>query len=121
MRDCLRNQRTIWYALYDGKEPVMVNGLDSGQNKEIYSKPKMAEVNVASATGGAETELFGASVQYDRVISTVQDLPIDEYSRIWVDTIPNEQADNSDYKVKQVAKGLDQHLWAIEKVVRNGY
>ena len=120
MRDLKRNQTPFWYSLYSGKEAVLVNGFKTGQTKETYTAPVRAEAHISPATGGSEAEMFGNAVQYDRVISTVQSLPIDEYSRIWVDTEPNEAADNYDYKVKKAAKGLNQHLWAIEKVVRNG-
>ena len=120
MRDCLRNQRKIWYSLFIEKQPVLEDGYETGQYENVYSDPSPVWVSVTSATGGSEAELFGASVQYDRVISTVQNLPIDEYSRLWIDSDPNAGGE-PDYKVKRAAKGLSQHLWAIEKVVRNGY
>lgn len=118
MRDCRRNQRKIWYSLYQGKEKVLKDGLETGQHKEIYSDPVCVYVCVSAATGTAETALFGAAISYDRILSTVKDLPIDEYSRVWIDVAPNDKADNFDYKVKRVAKGLNQHLWAVEKVTR---
>lgn len=120
MRDALRNQSKFWYSLYQGKEPVLKNGFDTGQTREKYSEPIQASARISSATGESEVELFGASVKYDRIISTVQNLPIDEYSRLWIDCEPDEKRQNFDYKVKRVAKGLNQHLWAIEKVVSNG-
>lgn len=120
MRNLKRNQVTFWYSLYEGKEDILKDGFKTGQKKETYSAPVQAEASISSATGGSDVELFGTSVQYDRIISTVEPLPINEFSRIWVDTIPNEKADNYDYKVKRVAKGLCQHLWAIEKVVGHG-
>lgn len=119
MRDLRRNQVSFWYSRYEGKEPVLKNGVETGQFKEIYSEPIKAWARISSATGGSETEMFGAAVSYDRVISTVQPLPIDEYSRLWIDTDPTTGGD-WDYKVKRVAPGINQNLWAIEKVVRNG-
>lgn len=119
MRDARRNQVYFWYSRYLGKEPVLKNGFETGQNRERYSKPTQARARISSATGESEVELFGASVRYDRIISTVQNLPIDEYSRLWIDCDPATGA-GPDYRVKRVAKGLNQHLWAIEKVVSNG-
>ena len=119
MRDLIRNQVPFWYSLYLGKEPVLVDGFETGQYKERYSEPVRGMARISSVTGESEAEMFGASVQYDRLISTVQNLPIDEYSRLWVDSDPATGAE-FDYKVKRVSKGLNQHLWAIEKVVRNG-
>ena len=120
MRNLKRNQVTFWYSLYQGKEDILKDGFKTGQYKELYSEPVKAAASISSAKGGSEVELFGTSVQYDRVISSVEALPLDEYSRIWIDAEPNEKADNFDYKVKRVAKGLAQHLWAIQKVVQNG-
>lgn len=119
MRDLKRNQRAIWYSLYVGKEPVLQNGFETGQYVETYSAPVCVRISVSSSTGGSEAELFGASVQYDRVLSSVQDLPIDEYTRLWVDKAPTSDTfDDHDFVVKRVAKGLNQNLWAIAKVVR---
>ena len=116
MRDLRKNQVSIWYALYERKEPVKKNGHETGQYTEIFSDPVQVWISVAPATGASEAELFGASVQYDRVLSSVRPLPIDEYSRLWVEKTPTDG--DHDYVVKRVAKGLNQNLWAIAKVVR---
>lgn len=119
MRNLKRNQIPFWYSLYEGKEDVLKDGFKTGQKKEIYSEPVQTMASIASATGSSDVELFGTSVQYDRIISTVEELPLDEYSRIWIDADPT-AGEAHDYKVKRVAKGLCQHLWAVEKVVQNG-
>ena len=119
MRNLKRNQVTFWYSLYSAKEPVLKNGFKTGQYKKGYSEPVKAEASISSATGGSDVKLFGTAVTYDRVISSVELLPIDEYSRIWIDNDPT-AGEPHDYKVKRVAKGLAQHLWAIERVVQNG-
>lgn len=118
MRDLARNQIIFWYSLYLGKEPVLKNGFETGQYTDAYTDPVAVKARISSATGENEVEMFGTAIQYDRVISSVQNLPIDEYSRLWIDSDPSEGADY-DYRVKRVAKGLNQHLWAIEKVVKN--
>lgn len=116
MRDLKKNQIGIWYSLYSDKEPVLRDGFETGQYKKGYSEPVFVKVSVSPSTGASEAELFGTSVQYDRVISSVQNLPINEYSRLWVEKTP---ADGEhDYTVKRVAAGLNQNLWAIAKVVR---
>lgn len=119
MRDLHRNQVPFWYSLYSSKEPVLKDGFKTGQYKEGYTEPVKAYARISSATGESEAEMFGADIKYDKIISSVQNLPIDEYSRLWIDTDPTTGAGH-DYKVKRVAKGLDQHLWAIEKVTGNG-
>lgn len=116
MRDLRRNQVPFWYSLYVGKEDVLKDGCKTGQKREIYTTPFRAEARISNTTGESDAEMFGANLQYDRVISTVQDLPINEYSRIWVDADPETGAKH-DYVVKRVARGLTQNLWAIAKVV----
>lgn len=120
MRDLKRNQTSFWYSLYSSKEPVLKNGFKTGQYKSGYTEPVKAMACISPATGDSAVEMFGTDIQYDRVISSVQSLPIDEFSRLWVEADPSTGAEY-DYKVKRVAKGLNQNLWAIEKVVRNGY
>lgn len=116
MRDCLRNQVEFWYSTFIKKEPILKDGFETGQYESVYSDPVKAKARITSATGESDAELFGADVRYDRVISTVQNLPIDEYSRLWIEKSP-ERYDDHDYVVKRVAKGLNQNLWAIAKVV----
>lgn len=122
MRDLKRNQVPFWYSCYEGKESVLKNGFETGQYKETFSEPVKAWAQISSAKGESDVEMFGAAISYDRIISTVQDLPINEFSRLWVDTDPDasKKGEDFNYKVKWVARGLDQHLWAIERVVRNG-
>lgn len=124
MRDCLRDCVPIWYALFLRKDPIYKDGvtdadgnpIETGQYKEIYTDPVRVMVPVSPNTGAAEAEVFGSSVQYDRVISTVQRLGLTEQSRLWVDCTP-ENDTAPDYKVKRVAEGLDQNLYAIERIV----
>ena len=111
-----RNQVPFWYATFVKKEPILKDGFDTGQYRDVYSDPVRAKARISSATGESESELFRASVRYDRVISSVTKFPIDEYSRLWIDVEPTEEPD---YVVKRVALGLNQHLWAIAKVIRN--
>ena len=122
MRDLRRNQVPFWYSLYEGKDAILKDGFETGQYKEKYSEPVQAIARISSATGESDVEMFGAAISYDRIITTVQDLPINEFSRLWVDVDPDASKNGEDYnyKVKRVARGLNQHLWAIEKVVRNG-
>ena len=70
---------------------------------------------------------FGESESYDKVI-VLDNLksPINEYSILWVDTLPHLNDDGTtdtphDYIVKKVARSLNSVSIAISKVnVRNG-
>ena len=90
--------------------------------------------NISAAKGETQTRQFGENESYDKVI--VMDFitpPIDEYSVLWVDTLPILNADGSlkvndagevitphDYVVKKVAKSLNSVSIAISKVTVSG-
>lgn len=124
MRDCLRDCIPIWYALYLRKEPIYKDGvtdadgnpIETGQYREIYTDPVRVMVPVSPNTGAAESEVFGSSVQYDRVISTCLRLGLTEQSRLWVSCSPLDGA-KPDYRVKRVAESMTQNLYAIERIV----
>ena len=65
---------------------------------------------------------FGDSESYDKVIVLDdKNIPIDEYSILWVDTLPTLNEDGStetphDYVVKQVARSLNSVSIAVSKV-----
>ena len=77
---------------------------------------------MSAAQGEMQTRQFGESEGYDKVIVLDdKDIPIDEYSVLWVDTLPHLNADGStetphDYVVKKVARSLNSVSIAISKV-----
>lgn len=115
MRCLQRNKRGFWYALFDH----VVNDGDEPYN--VYKEPVYMEANVSAATGQTQTEMFGDSQDYDRVIVTDElDCPIDEHSVLWIDKEPEFDGDNEptawDYVVKRIAKPLDSVSIAVKKV-----
>lgn len=115
MRCLKRNTRGFWYSLLsqtisDGDEPY-----------NVYSLPTYMEANISAETGKAQTEMFGADANYDRVIVTDEiNCPIDENSVLWVDKEPEYDEDDLptgwDYIVKRVANPLDSKSYAIKRV-----
>lgn len=127
MRSLVRNKRKFYYALYEKREEITVgNGISTGQYELIYSEPVMMFGNVSAAVGSIQNRQFGESESYDKVIVLDNpNTPIDEYSRLWVDTLPlsNENGVGSiphDYIVKKVARSLNSVSIAISKVDVNG-
>ena len=133
---CLnRNKVAFFYALYEGREPILnAQGRPSGQHKVIHSNPIKAYANISAAKGETQTRQFGENEVYDKVI-VMDNLPspIDEYSILWVDTVPKLNEDGSlmvdesgevitphNYVVKQVAKGLNSVMIGISKVSVRG-
>lgn len=119
MRLLKRNRQRIYYALYQGKEPIKDEyGNETGEYKLIYSDPIPLEVSISAARGESSTTQFGALEDYDRVIITDDMMcPINEHSILWIDNLdPNQK---HDYIVKRVAKSLNFISYAVKKVKVN--
>lgn len=118
-----RNKTTFYYALYTGQSEIIDEyGNATGQYSVTYGNPTKAFGNVSAAQGEMQTRQFGESESYDKVI-VLDDVntPIDEYSILWVDSVPHSNGDNStetpyDYVVKKVARSLNSVSIAISKV-----
>ena len=135
MRCMNRNKVKFYYALYKGRELILnEQGRKTGQYKVIHGNPIEGHANISAAKGETQTRQFGENESYDKVV--VMDFitpPIDEYSVLWVDTLPALNTDGSlkvngageiitphDYVVKKVAKSLNSVSIAISKVTVSG-
>ena len=123
MRCMVRNKTSFYYAPYTGKNEITDEyGNATGQYSLTYGNPIEVHGNISPVQGIVPTQLFGASTNYDRVI-VIDDvhIPIDEYSVLWVDTLPQLEGDGStttphDYVVTKVARSLNSVAVAISKV-----
>lgn len=129
---CLkRNKVAFYYALYQGKQPIIdSSGNDTGEYENAYSTPTLYMANISAAKGETEVRQFGDNLAYDKVIVMDNNAPeIDEYSILWVDTLPELDREGNlttdeaeevitphDYIVKKVAKSLNSVSLAISKV-----
>ncbi|SCJ99908.1 Uncharacterised protein [uncultured Eubacterium sp.] len=131
MRAMLRNKSKFHYALYKGKIPKTDEyGNVTGEYELVYENPVEFAANISAAKGETTTRQFGESEGYDKVIVMDNDAPpIDEYTVLWVDTIPQVDTDGAlaksdtgeiitpyDYIVKKVARSLNSVSIAICKV-----
>ena len=122
LKDLKINQVTFWYRTYLGEiEEVDEDGYLTGSKTIAFSEPVMAKARISPNTQDAQTMPFGVELDYDKAMSTVQDLPIDEYSQLFVDIEPEydengKLINEADYKVVRVAKDLQQKVWAIKKI-----
>lgn len=123
MRSMERNKQTIYYALYQGKTPILDDdGNETGDSKISYSNPVKFKIRVSPNKGDSSEEVFGKSLDYDRVMYTAEhSFPIDEYSILWINEKPEIKEDGStdtshDYTVTRLAKDLNEWLFAIKKV-----
>lgn len=121
MKTLKRNQVSLWYLLYDHKEPVKdEDGNETGESQVFYKTAVQMSANVSAATGTAQVEQFGNLAGYDKVIVT-DDLscPIDENTVLFLDKEPEYDEDGLplyDYLVKRVAKSLNSISYAVSKV-----
>ena len=123
MRCMVRNKTAFYYALYSEQSEITDEyGNATGQYSVTYDNPTRAIGNVSAAQGEMQTRQFGDSESYDKVI-VLDDVntPIDEYSVLWVDTLPTLNYDGTtatphDYVVKKVARSLNSVSIAISKV-----
>lgn len=128
MRGMIRNKSKFYYASYIGKTEIIDEyGNATGEYKILYSILNEGSANISAAQGELKFRQFGESESYDKVI-VLDDIntPIDEYSILWVDTLPTLNEDGStttphDYIVTRKAKSLNTVILAIRKVdVANG-
>ena len=135
MRSLLRNKVKFYYALYDKQNEITDEyGNKIGQYEIVYGKPVKLFGNISPSVGEIQNRQFGESESYDKVIVLdKRDIPIDEYSVLWVDTLPLLDDDGNlvlkedgtevtphDYIVKKIARSLNSISIAIRKVDVNG-
>ncbi len=135
MRCMVRNKSTFYYALYQSRTEIVDDyGNATGQYEITFSDPASYEANISAAKGETQSRQFGENEAYDKVVVMDNEAPgIDEYSVLWVDTVP--QLDENghlavntdgevitpyDYVVKKVARSLNSVSLAISKVKVNG-
>ena len=119
-----RNKVKFYYALYEGKEAVVDEyENETGEYEVKHGNPTEYYANISAAKGETMTRQFGEDESYDKVLVMDNDAPaIDEYSILWVDTLPDIDEDDGttdtphDYIVKKVARSLNSVSFAISKV-----
>ena len=125
MRCLLRNMREFYYARYECKNEIEDEyGNKTGEYEVVYGEPVKCRANISAARGEVQSRQFGESESYDKVIVLDDvNIPIDEYSILWVDSLPfdkTEKVTPHDYIVKKVARSLNSVSIAISKVRVNG-
>ena len=122
IKDLRINQVGFYYQTYEGKtEEVDEDGNYTGETTISYSDPVYARARISPNSGEAALSPFGADLKYDRQLSTVQDLDIDEHTRLFVDVVPEINNDGStdtepDFECVAVAKDLQQNVWALRRL-----
>ena len=115
MRNCKKNQRTLYYALFTGTQKLKDEyGNDTLEVEKIYSDPIKMELNISASVGGEAVQVFGSLSNYSRVILTTDiNCPINEGSHIWFG-VSTDKPHN--YEVVKVADSKNSLLIAISEV-----
>lgn len=127
MRSLKRNQQRLYYATYNNKIPITdENGDFTGDYEAGYSAPVSFYANISPAKGSSQEEVFGKNLDYSRTVVTCDmTLPIDEFSRIWIETEPvlnadgTANGDSADYSVVQVARSLNSVAYALKRLAKS--
>lgn len=123
MLDARINTVPLWYALYSESAPAVdENGDYTGESSSGYGDPVKIRANLSPARGREEDDIFGASLNYNKTITTARmNLGIDEHTLIW-DSDPGEDADPSTakYRVVGVAKGHYHMRYALRQIRQEG-
>ena len=127
MRCMERNKQVFYFSSFTDKvEIVDEYGNRTGEYKVLYDNPTKLSGNISAAMGEMQNRQFGESELYDKVIVLGNpNVSIDEYSILWVDTLPKLKEDGStdtphDYIVKKIARSLNSVSIAISKVTVSG-
>lgn len=122
MKTLNRNKQTFYYATYTDKTEIMDGELHTFEYTTGYSAWTEFRANISPARGESYADVFGADVNYDRVIVT-EDLtcPIDEHTVLAIDIAPNKRTTVADppvydYVVTKKAKSLNFIQYAVAKV-----
>lgn len=122
MKTLERNKQTFYYATYSTRTEDMDGQLHTFEYTPTYSEWTEFRANISPARGESSADVFGADVNYDRVIVT-DDLtcPIDEHTVLAIDIEPNVRETTADmpiydYVVTKKAKSLNFIQYAVAKV-----
>ena len=119
MRELEINKQTIYYAAYlSNVNAVNGSGQKTGEKQKTYSTPVAFRINVSSARGNADRDIFGINCNYTHTMSTADlDCPITETSVLWVGITPGENNTTPpNFVVVRKAKSLHDIVYAIREV-----
>jgi len=133
MRMQRRNERKLFYSLFNAKTPIIYtdsdgNVYETGEYKVTYSAPVEFKGNIAmSSAGYSEAMEFGLDLSdYNATLVVDKDsLPINETSIIWFESEPQIDdegyavRESADYSVIKVNKSINVDKFVLKKLVQS--
>lgn len=119
MKSLERNSKVVNIAYYYGKQPSVVAGKSYEVDK--WDLPIETNLNVFVPSGEITVQLFGTTDNYDLIATSCDtSLQINENTKFWIDTIPNNATENNDYVVKNVKYSINSiAIGLVKKPVSN--
>ena len=122
MRNLVRNQRKLWYAVPMGNIPILDEyGNDTLEVEMAFASPLPFRANVSASVGQEAVEVFGTQTEYSRTVTIAgSECPLVEGCRVWFGVEPNELENNHNYTVIRVADSKNGYLVALRGVTLHG-
>ena len=115
MRGANRNKQVFWYALYDETSEGMDEYGNIDKQYATYGDPVKTSGNISPAKGEVVSRQFGDDDLYDRVIGPLPiDTPIDEYAVLWIDVVPELDADGH-LALNEIGHPVTPHNYIVRK------
>jgi hypothetical protein len=141
MRTLRRNSQKLYYSLLSGERPVYerdengnvqyidVDGrqiaIETGETDLSYSAPLEFMGNLSMSSGESKELEYGLNLSdYNAVLITSTNLPIDETSLIWANTKPTINPDGTadkntaDYHVVKCSLSINGAKYLLKRLVR---
>lgn len=102
-------------------EEIDEDGYKTGETHMVGGEIVKKYARISPNTADYINAPFGKDLVYDKMIATVQDLPITEQTKLFIDVVPEFHFDGStdtkpDYEVVRVARDLHENVWAIRRI-----
>ena len=117
MRGRKRQKQKIWVTRVD-KRPIIIDGKNTGEKFDAYSKPVLYWCSV-SATAGTPQEIGSGIVpNYDRDVTVFNGEIFHEGELIFVDTIPQLDSSGNLVSVGDYEEPVTKPDYSVKKVMR---
>lgn len=118
MRSLEINKIPLWYALYNGKQPILdSDGNETGEYTSGYAPPVKIRIRVSPNKGESTSQFFGALLDYDSTMITTDTLPLNEYSILWIGADP--VLESGEYPVDSEGNQITGHTHAVVRVAKD--
>jgi hypothetical protein len=118
MRGLEINKVYVYYAMYGGIEDIKdPDGNSTGETRKSYGLPVKIRIRVSPNKGEVSAQYFGSSLDYDSAMVTNENLPIDEYSILWIGRVPT--LENGKYPIDLDGNLLTGHTHVVVRVAKD--